>query len=132
MDNGAHFHKADFQVHTPRDLNWVGHDAVSDEERRAYADELVLAVYGDTGGGKTMGTEGNLRLIKKIQPDVLIGMPTFLYHVLNEAVREGVQLPTLKKIVLGGEKAPTGMRRKLRALAAQLRGALPPRAVDVV
>ncbi len=67
-----------------------------------------------------MGTEGNLRLIKKIKPDVLIGMPTFLYHVLSEAVRDGLELPKLQKIVLGGEKAPQGMRRKLRALAAQL------------
>ena len=81
--------------------------------------EFGVFVLG-TGGGKVMGTDGNLRLIKKIKPDVLIGMPTFLYHVLNEAVREGVKLPNLKKIVLGGEKAPSGMRRKLRALAAQL------------
>ena len=73
-----------------------------------------------TGGGKVLGTEGNLRLSKKIKPDVLIGMPTFLYHVLTEAVRDGLELPSLKKIVLGGEKAPTGIRRKLRALAAQL------------
>jgi phenylacetate-coenzyme A ligase PaaK-like adenylate-forming protein len=67
-----------------------------------------------------MGTEGNLRLIKKIKPDVIIGMPTFLYHVLQGAVADGVKLPNLKKIVLGGEKAPSGMRRKLRAFAAQL------------
>ena len=40
----------------------------------------------DSGGGKAMGTEGNLRLIRKIKPDVLIGMPTFIYHVLMEAV----------------------------------------------
>jgi phenylacetate-CoA ligase len=73
-----------------------------------------------TGGGKVMGTEGNIRLIKKIKPDVLIGMPTFLYHVMNEAVQENIPMPQLKKLVLGGEKAPLGMRRKLRALAAQL------------
>lgn len=73
-----------------------------------------------TGGGKTMGTEGNLRLIRKIKPDVLIGMPTFLYHLLTQAVAENLTLPNLKKIVLGGEKAPLGMRRKLRALATQL------------
>jgi len=73
-----------------------------------------------SGGGKVMGTEGNLRLIKKIKPDVLIGMPTFLYHVMQAAVADGVSLPNLRKIVLGGEKAPLGMRRKLRALAAQL------------
>ncbi len=74
----------------------------------------------DSGGGKTMGTDGNLRLLRKIKPDVLIGMPTFQYHVLQAAVAEGVKLPNLKLIVLGGEKAPAGMRRKLRALAAQL------------
>lgn len=73
-----------------------------------------------SGGGKVMGTEGNLRLIRKIRPDVLIGMPTFLYHVLTEAVKEGAELPNLQKLVLGGEKAPAGIRRKLRALAAQL------------
>ncbi|HSI12085.1 MAG TPA: AMP-binding protein [Chthoniobacter sp.] len=73
-----------------------------------------------TGGGKVMGTEGNMRLMRKIKPDVIIGMPTFLYHLLLGAVNEGVELPNLKKIVLGGEKAPSGMRRKLRALAAQL------------
>ena len=73
-----------------------------------------------TGGGKTLGTEGNLRLIRKIKPDVLIGMPTFLYHLLTQAVAENLTLPNLKKIVLGGEKAPLGMRRKLRELAVQL------------
>jgi phenylacetate-coenzyme A ligase PaaK-like adenylate-forming protein len=73
-----------------------------------------------TGGGKTFGTDGNLRLVRKIKPDVLIGMPTFIYHVLQGAVHDGMSLPNLKKIVLGGEKAPSGMRRKLRALAAQL------------
>lgn len=73
-----------------------------------------------TGGGKVMGTEGNMRLMRKIKPDVLVGMPTFLYHMLHGAAEEGLALPNLKKIVLGGEKAPSGMRRKLRALAAQM------------
>jgi phenylacetate-coenzyme A ligase PaaK-like adenylate-forming protein len=73
-----------------------------------------------TGGGKVMGTDGNLRMLRKIQPDVLIGMPTFIYHVLTEAVQEGVRCPNLKRIVLGGEKVPDGMRRKLALLAADL------------
>jgi phenylacetate-coenzyme A ligase PaaK-like adenylate-forming protein len=81
-----------------------------------------------TGGGKALGTEGNLRLIRKIDPDVLIGMPTFLYHVLRAAVDDGMRCPKLSKIVLGGEKVPLGMRRRLRALAREL-GA---EAVDVL
>ncbi len=73
-----------------------------------------------SGGGKTLGTDGNLRLIKKVKPNVLIGMPTFTYHVLRAALLDGVRCPQLKKIVLGGEKVPSGMRRKLRHLARQL------------
>jgi type III restriction enzyme len=42
-DKGAHFHRCDLQVHTPRDINWSGPAAVTDEERRAYARELVQA-----------------------------------------------------------------------------------------
>ena len=73
-----------------------------------------------SGGGKALGTEGNLRLMRKIDPDVIIGMPTFLYHVMRAAADDGLRCPKLKKIVLGGEKVPVGMRRRLRALAAEL------------
>jgi phenylacetate-CoA ligase len=41
-----------------------------------------------SGGGKVMGTDGNIRLLQKINPDVLIGMPTFLYHVLYQALED--------------------------------------------
>ena len=73
-----------------------------------------------SGGGKVMGTDGNLRLIQKIQPQVLIGMPTFIYHVLQQAVEAGLKCQSLRQLVLGGEKAEDGMRRKLRALAEKL------------
>jgi len=81
-----------------------------------------------TGGGKVMGTEGQLRFLRKIRPDVLIGMPTFVYHVLHQAADEGVRCENLRRIVLGGEKVPDGMRLKLRNLALEL-GA---RELDVV
>ena len=42
-DKGAHFFRCDLQVHTPRDINWNGLDAVTNEERRTYARELVQA-----------------------------------------------------------------------------------------
>jgi chromosome segregation protein len=41
MDKGAHFHKCDFQVHTPRDTNWQGAEAVTPGERASYAEELI-------------------------------------------------------------------------------------------
>lgn len=73
-----------------------------------------------TGGGKVMGTEGNLRAIQKIKPQVIAGMPTFLYHVLTQAVHEGLQLQGMAVLLLGGEKVPEGMRRKLVELCTQL------------
>jgi chromosome segregation protein len=41
MDRGAHFYNCDFQVHTPRDLNWQGDGATSDIERKEYANEFI-------------------------------------------------------------------------------------------
>ena len=73
-----------------------------------------------TGGGKTMGTEGNVRLIDKIDPDAIISMPTFLYHLLQEGAAKGSKWKNLKRLVLGGEKVPNGMRRKLKALCAEM------------
>lgn len=42
-DKGAHFFRCDLQVHSPRDLNWTGSSHVTDDERRAYANQLVHA-----------------------------------------------------------------------------------------
>ena len=56
-----------------------------------------------------MGTDGNIRMLRKLNPDVLIGMPTFVYHVLREAALDGVRCENLRGIVLGGEKVPQGL-----------------------
>src|SRR4030095_2739237 len=71
-----------------------------------------------SGGGKTVGTDGNIRMLRKLNPDVLIGMPTFVYHVLREAALDGVRCDKLRGIVLGGEKVPQGLRLKLQESAS--------------
>ncbi|MBG30430.1 MAG: phenylacetate--CoA ligase [Opitutae bacterium] len=73
-----------------------------------------------TGGGKVMGTAGNLRLIKKTRPSILVGMPTFIYHLLRQAEEDGQMIRGLRRIVLGGEKVVAGTRRKLADLAERL------------
>jgi phenylacetate-CoA ligase len=73
-----------------------------------------------SGGGKVIGTEGNLRLIRKLNPEVIIGVPTFVYHLLHQAAEEGVRCENLKRLVLGGEKTSDGTRRKLVELAMEL------------
>ena len=78
-----------------------------------------------TGGGKTMGTDGNIRIMKSITPSVLIGMPTFLYHLLSIAVAEGYKNEKLRTLVLGGEKVPDGMRLKLKEIVHEISGSTP-------
>jgi phenylacetate-coenzyme A ligase PaaK-like adenylate-forming protein len=73
-----------------------------------------------TGGGKVMGTSGNAKTINKIQPEGIIAMPTFLYHLLQYAAENGMRWTNLKRLVLGGEKVPLGMRRKLKQLCAAM------------
>lgn len=50
MDNGAHFYRCDFQVHSPRDKNWTGKkfgvnpnafEALIDEEKQQITDERI-------------------------------------------------------------------------------------------
>ena len=43
MDKAARFYRGDLQVHIPRDTKWAGQDYMSDDKRRAYAAQLVLA-----------------------------------------------------------------------------------------
>jgi type III restriction enzyme len=43
MNKGTRFYNCDFQVHTPRDINWSGPKPVTDADRNAYAERFVLA-----------------------------------------------------------------------------------------
>ena len=73
-----------------------------------------------TGGGKVMGTSGNIMAMARLQPDVIIGIPGFVYHMLRQAAHEGVKLTKLHKIALGGERVPMGLRAKLGELCAEM------------
>jgi len=57
-----------------------------------------------TGGGKAMGTDGNIKAISKIQPDSIISMPTFLYHVLQQAADHVESATDYQYIRLGDAK----------------------------
>lgn len=41
MDKGAHFHRCDFQVHSPRDRQWSGTRPQLESERQAYAAQFI-------------------------------------------------------------------------------------------
>ncbi len=73
------------------------------------ADVFILS----TGGGKTLGTEGNIRSILKVRPEFLIGVPNYVYHLLKTARAEKHNMSFLKRIVLGAGRVSTGFKLKL-------------------
>ena len=69
-----------------------------------------------TGGGKVMGTGGNIAILEKMKPSVIIGVPSYVYHVLRAAKEQGCRLDFVKKVVLGAAKAPIAFKVKLAEL----------------
>jgi phenylacetate-coenzyme A ligase PaaK-like adenylate-forming protein len=73
-----------------------------------------------TGGGKVMGTAGNIRLLERMQTTVIIGTPGFVYHLLREAVARGTKLPKVNQVILGAEKVTPGLKLKIAESLASL------------
>ncbi len=73
-----------------------------------------------TGGGKVAGTEGNLRALERMQPQQMLGVPGYLYHLLREALKRGVGIKDCRTVILGADSVPAGLKVKLRALLAEL------------
>jgi len=73
-----------------------------------------------TGGGKVMGTEGNLTALLRIKPTAILGVPSYIYHLVRFAQEKGHDLSFLKKIVLGAAKVTCAYKQKLsEMLSAQ-------------
>jgi len=73
-----------------------------------------------TGGGKVMGTAGNLRLMERMQPTVLIGTPGFVYHVLREGAEKKAKLDQVNLVILGAEKVTPGLKEKMGEALARM------------
>ncbi len=69
-----------------------------------------------TGGGKVMGTDGNITAILKMRPSVILGVPSYVYHVLRQAKEEGRRMEFVKKVVLGAARVTTAFKLKLEEL----------------
>ncbi len=73
-----------------------------------------------TGGGKVLGTVGNITALMRMQPNVIIGVPGYVYHMFRQAASEGLKLVNLQAIALGGERVPGPLRVRLRELCARM------------
>lgn len=60
-----------------------------------------------------MGTEGNLTALMRIKPVAILGVPSYIYHLLRFAQEKGYDLSFLKKIVLGAARVTSAYKQKL-------------------
>jgi phenylacetate-CoA ligase len=73
-----------------------------------------------TGGGKVMGSSGDLRAITRLRADALIGVPGYVYHLLRRAAAERLDLSSVRCVVLGAERVPPGLKTKIVALLEEV------------
>ncbi len=73
-------------------------------------------VIFSSGGGKTMGTEGNIAALLRMRPSVVLGVPSYVYHVLRLAQEKNCRLDYVKTVVLGAARVTEGFKAKLREL----------------
>ncbi|MCA8952921.1 MAG: AMP-binding protein [Planctomycetes bacterium] len=66
-----------------------------------------------TGGGKVMGSTGDLRALTRLRADALIGVPGYVYHLLRKAASDGLDLSSVRCVVLGAERVPPGLKAKI-------------------
>lgn len=72
-----------------------------------------------TGGGKVMGSSGDLRAITRLKADTLIGVPGYVYHLLRRAAVEHLDLSSIRCVVLGAERVPPGMKTRISQLLGE-------------
>lgn len=69
-----------------------------------------------TGGGKVMGTQGNIDAISKAKPNIIIGVPSYIYHLIRTAKEQDKDFSFVQKVVLGASAVPLGFKEKLAEL----------------
>ena len=69
-----------------------------------------------TGGGKVLSTEGNLTAILKIKPSLILGMPSYIYHLARLAQERKLDLSFVQKVVMGAAKVTIPFKQRLAGL----------------
>ncbi len=73
-----------------------------------------------TGGGKVLGTQGNIEAICKVRPNMLIGVPSYVYHLVRSAKEAGRDFSFVRKVILGASIVPLGFKEKLAGLLKEM------------
>jgi type III restriction enzyme len=89
IDRGAHYNRCDFQVHSPRDRQWIGADCLTEADRAAYAVKLVEACR-----------DKSLKAIAITDHHDMAFIPFVKRAALAETDANGVPLPEDQRLVV--------------------------------
>ncbi len=77
---------------------------------------LVLS----TGGGKVLSSEGNVNAILRMKPSVILGVPSYVYHIFRLAQEKGHDLKFVKRVILGASKVSLAFKTRLANLLSSM------------
>ncbi len=89
MNKGARYFKCDFQVHTPRDLQFTGQQYVSDGDRKTYSEKFIKSCREKKIDAVAITDHHDLYFYKYIQQ-----------ASIDEVDAEGNPIPEYKRIVV--------------------------------
>jgi phenylacetate-coenzyme A ligase PaaK-like adenylate-forming protein len=93
-------------------------------------DQGITAVQ--TGGPRVMDVDKTLTALANTRAVTLAGCPNFLTHALKVGARQGVCLEKLERVLITGEPATAGTRRRLREALAGVGAPVRPEAIHDV
>ena len=139
MDKGAHFFRCDFQVHTPRDLQWSGKHYVSDEDRREYAARFIQACREKGLDAVAITDHHDLMFVKYIREAAKTELdddgnpvPTNKQIVVFPGIELTLNVPCQAILIFDAEFPEDLFSLTLNALAITPKDASEPTTADVV
>jgi len=83
-----------------------------------------------TGGGSVTSTKRALELMEKLEINILIGIPSYLYHFIRTGKENNADFSKIEGVFAAGERFPMGSRKKILDMLVN-GGAKDPKVIDV-
>lgn len=80
----------------------------------ALDDSGVFSIHA--GGGRILGTTRIISAIENMGATGIVGMPSYVYHLLRVAAESRCDFSSVKIVLVAGERIPEGMRDKMSLL----------------
>ncbi|MDD5447572.1 MAG: AMP-binding protein [Actinomycetota bacterium] len=73
-----------------------------------------------TGGGRILGTHRTISAVQSMGATAIVGIPTYIYHLLRIAASQGSDFSSVKSLVLAGERLAQPLRDRMKELLAEM------------